>query len=73
MYIDIILDLSGQQQINHVRIIRALRSLFLIDNYLMSGVRRYVCYCNYNIAHTTRVFITIVRNDSTYTVSQNFA
>jgi hypothetical protein len=42
MYIDIVLKLSGKQRIDYVRVIRALRSLFLIDNYLLSGVRRYV-------------------------------
>ena len=41
MYIDIILELSYEPHINHVRVIRALRSLFVIDNYLLSGVRRY--------------------------------
>ena len=41
MYIDVILELSSKQ-IRYVRVFRALRSLFLIDNYLLSGVRRYV-------------------------------
>lgn len=44
MFIDIILEWSDEQQSSQIRVIRALRSLFLIDNYLLSGVRRYVIY-----------------------------
>ena len=40
MYVEVITVLIRQQ--NHFRITRALRPLFFIDNYLMSGVRRYV-------------------------------
>ena len=45
MYVEVITVLIRQQ--NHFRITRALRPMFFIDNYLMSGVRRYVhdCVC----------------------------
>ena len=56
MFIEIIIELVHQQQnvyIDNYEVyskysgfIRALRPLFLIDNYLLSGVRR---YCEQNI------------------------
>ena len=37
-------DIDGNQNylINYVRVTRAIRPIFLVDNHLMSGVRRYI-------------------------------
>ncbi len=56
MSVEAIVVLAQQQ--NHIRIMRALRTIILVDTYLMQEVRRYVCHA-YTYTHMHRPFIHV--------------